>query len=115
VRSVGFVNVRMFVITPHSIDDLVRLGTLTRQAAQVLEAAPVAGLNILVVGETEPGRKKAPCPTRFCLHLASAFRSHRHGGMRRFGRGANASELQTAAQSNPCEGLERQPAPLRRA
>ena len=37
------------------MDDLVRLGTLTRQAAQFLEAAVVAGLNILAAGGTQAG------------------------------------------------------------
>lgn len=55
MRSVGFVNVRTFVIKADSMDDLVRLGTLTRQAAHFLEAAVVAGLNILVAGGTQAG------------------------------------------------------------
>lgn len=58
-REHWFVNVRKFVIKADSMDDLVRLGTLTRQAAQFLEAAVVAGLNILVAGGTQAGCKPA--------------------------------------------------------
>jgi pilus assembly protein CpaF len=38
------------------VDDLVSLGTLTRPAATFLEAAVVAGLNILVAGGTQAGK-----------------------------------------------------------
>ena len=38
------------------MDDLVRLGTLTPQAARFLEAAVVSGLNILVAGGTQAGK-----------------------------------------------------------
>ncbi len=37
-------NVRKFVLSAGSLDDLVGLGTLTAQAARFLEAAVVAGL-----------------------------------------------------------------------
>ncbi|SET99031.1 hypothetical protein SAMN04488546_4567, partial [Geodermatophilus poikilotrophus] len=36
---------------------LVALGTLTPQAARFLEAAVVSGLNVLVAGGTEAGKK----------------------------------------------------------
>src|SRR4051812_23970721 len=47
------VNIRKFVLRAHSLDELVSLGTLTPQAARFLEAAVVAGLNILVAGGTQ--------------------------------------------------------------
>ena len=50
------VNIRKFVVKADHLDDLVRLGTLTRQAATFLEAAVVAGLNILVAGGTQAGK-----------------------------------------------------------
>lgn len=39
-----------------SMEDLVRLGTLTRQAATFLAAAVASGLNILVAGGTQAGK-----------------------------------------------------------
>ena len=50
------VNVRKFVVKADSLDDLVGLGTLNRQAAAFLEAAVVSGLNILVAGGTQAGK-----------------------------------------------------------
>jgi pilus assembly protein CpaF len=50
------VNIRKFVLQAHSLDELVGLGTLTPQAARFLEAAVVAGLNILVSGGTQAGK-----------------------------------------------------------
>ncbi|MCE1178485.1 MAG: Flp pilus assembly complex ATPase component TadA [Micrococcales bacterium] len=50
------VNVRKFVVKADRLEDLVRLGTLTSQAARFLEAAVVAGLNILVAGGTQAGK-----------------------------------------------------------
>lgn len=50
------VNIRKFVIAANDLDDLVRLGTLTRQAARFLEAAVGAGLNVLVSGGTQAGK-----------------------------------------------------------
>ena len=38
------------------LDDLVRLGTLTRPAARFLDASVAAGLNILVAGGTQAGK-----------------------------------------------------------
>jgi pilus assembly protein CpaF len=46
------VNVRKFVLTAHSLDELVALGSLTAQAARFLEAAVAAGLNVIVAGGT---------------------------------------------------------------
>lgn len=50
------VNVRKFVVKADHLDDLVKLGSLTRQAASFLEAAVVSGLNILVAGGTQAGK-----------------------------------------------------------
>jgi pilus assembly protein CpaF len=50
------VNIRKFVVRADSLDDLVRLGTLTARAARFLEAAVVAGLNVLVSGGTQAGK-----------------------------------------------------------
>jgi pilus assembly protein CpaF len=49
------VNIRKFVLTANSPDALVALGTLTAQVAQFLEAAVVAGLNVIVGGGTQAG------------------------------------------------------------
>lgn len=50
------VNIRKFVVKADHLDDLVRLGTLTPEAATFLQAAVVAGLNILVAGGTQAGK-----------------------------------------------------------
>ena len=50
------VNIRKFVVKADHLDDLVRLGTLTRQSAKFLEACVVSGLNILVAGGTQSGK-----------------------------------------------------------
>ncbi len=50
------VNIRKFVLGVSSLDELVRLGSLTRQAAQFLEASVVAGLNVIVAGGTQAGK-----------------------------------------------------------
>jgi pilus assembly protein CpaF len=50
------VNIRKFVLTAHSLDELVELGTLTAAAARFLDAAVVAGLNIIVAGGTQAGK-----------------------------------------------------------
>ena len=55
-REHWVVNVRKFVAPATHVDDLVSLGTLTRPAATFLEAAVVAGLNILVAGGTQAGK-----------------------------------------------------------
>ena len=52
------VNVRKFVVRASHLDDLVVLGTVTRQAADFLEAAVVAGLNILIAGGTQAGKRR---------------------------------------------------------
>lgn len=55
-REHWFVNVRKFVVKADSMDDLVRLGTLSKQAAHFLEAAVASGLNVLVAGGTQAGK-----------------------------------------------------------
>ncbi|MEI2731629.1 MAG: ATPase, T2SS/T4P/T4SS family [Dermatophilaceae bacterium] len=55
-RDHWHVNVRKFVVKADHLDDLVRLGTLTRPAAAFLEAAVVSGLNVLVAGGTQAGK-----------------------------------------------------------
>lgn len=50
------VNIRKFVVKADHLEDLVRLGTLTRGAARFLDASVVAGLNILVAGGTQSGK-----------------------------------------------------------
>ena len=50
------VNIRKFVVRADSLDDLVALGTLTEHAAEFLEAAVVAGLNVIVAGGTQAGK-----------------------------------------------------------
>jgi pilus assembly protein CpaF len=50
------VNIRKFVLSAHSLDELVALGTLTSQVARFLEASVAAGLNILVSGGTQAGK-----------------------------------------------------------
>jgi pilus assembly protein CpaF len=53
------VNIRKFVVAARSIEDLVALGSVTRPAARFLEAAVVAGLNIIVTGGTQSGKTTA--------------------------------------------------------
>jgi pilus assembly protein CpaF len=55
-RDHAALNIRKFVVRASRLDDLVALGTLTPQAAQFLDAAVVAGLNIVVAGGTQAGK-----------------------------------------------------------
>jgi pilus assembly protein CpaF len=50
------VNIRKFVVRADRLADLVALGTLGEQAAAFLDAAVVAGLNVLVSGGTQAGK-----------------------------------------------------------
>ena len=50
------VNIRKFIVSAGSLDELVGLGTLTAHAARFLEAAVVAGLNVIVAGGTQAGK-----------------------------------------------------------
>ncbi|HZM68476.1 MAG TPA: ATPase, T2SS/T4P/T4SS family, partial [Nakamurella sp.] len=49
-------NIRKFVVAANGLEDLVALGTVTAHAARFLEAAVVAGLNIIVAGGTQAGK-----------------------------------------------------------
>ncbi len=50
------VNVRRFVVRARTVMDLVSLGMLSSQAAAFLDAAVIAGLNIVVAGGTQSGK-----------------------------------------------------------
>ena len=50
------INIRKFVLTAHSLDELIALGSLTTQAARFLEATVVSGLNVIVAGGTQAGK-----------------------------------------------------------
>jgi pilus assembly protein CpaF len=50
------VNIRKFIISADSLDELVGLGTLTPQAARFLDASAAAGLNVIVAGGTQAGK-----------------------------------------------------------
>jgi pilus assembly protein CpaF len=49
-------NIRKFVVRANTLDELVALRTLSGHAAEFLEAAVVAGLNIIVAGGTQAGK-----------------------------------------------------------
>lgn len=53
------VNIRKHVLPATSLEDLVTFGTLTEPAATFLEAAIVAGLNVIVSGGTQAGKTTA--------------------------------------------------------
>ncbi len=55
-REHWLVNIRKFVVKADHLDDLVRLGTLSAQASEFLQAAVASGLNILVAGGTQAGK-----------------------------------------------------------
>ncbi len=55
-RAHWAVNIRKFTVRASRLEDLVGLGTLTRQAAAFLEASVAAGLNVLVSGGTQAGK-----------------------------------------------------------
>lgn len=50
------INIRKFTVRATRLGDMVQLGSLTRHAAAVLDAAVVSGLNILVSGGTQAGK-----------------------------------------------------------
>jgi pilus assembly protein CpaF len=50
------VNIRKFVVSADSLEELVELASLTSQAARFLEAAVAVGLNIIVAGATQAGK-----------------------------------------------------------
>ncbi|MCI9889671.1 CpaF family protein [Micrococcales bacterium 31B] len=55
-RDTWAVNIRKFVVRAHRLSDLVRLGTVTAGAAEFLNAAVNAGLNVVVSGATGAGK-----------------------------------------------------------
>ena len=64
-RDFAAVNIRKFVLKAARLDDLVRLGSLPDGAARFLEAAVLAGQNIVVAGGTQTAIETALCvPTR---------------------------------------------------
>ena len=55
-RDFAAVNIRKFVLKAARLHDLVRLGSLPATAAKFLEAAVLAGQNIVVAGGTQAGK-----------------------------------------------------------
>ncbi len=55
-RNFSAVNIRKFVLKAANLNELVRLGSLSDQAAKFLEASVRAGLNIIVAGGTQSGK-----------------------------------------------------------
>lgn len=55
-RSYWAVNIRKFLLKANSLEELVRLSSLNRKAARFLQAAVMAGLNIVVSGATQTGK-----------------------------------------------------------
>ncbi len=49
-------NIRKFVVAANGLDELVSRGSITAHAARFLEAAVVAGLNIIISGGTQAGK-----------------------------------------------------------
>lgn len=50
------VNIRKYIAQASSVADMVRLGSLSSQAASFLDAAVASGLNVLVSGATQAGK-----------------------------------------------------------
>jgi pilus assembly protein CpaF len=50
------VNIRKFVLSLSTLDELVTVGSLPEQAARFLDASVAAGLNVLVAGGTQAGK-----------------------------------------------------------
>lgn len=50
------VNIRKFILRAHHLNELVRLGSVGERPAAFLEAAVIAGLNIVVSGGTQTGK-----------------------------------------------------------
>lgn len=55
-REFTAVNIRKFVLKAANLNELVRLGSMSEQAAKFLEASVRAGLNIIVAGGTQSGK-----------------------------------------------------------
>ena len=71
-RGFSAVNIRKFVVKASRLRDLVELGTLTTQVAELLDACVVAGLNIVVAGGTQAGDKQRCCGGMARMSLAHA-------------------------------------------
>ena len=104
-RAHWSVNIRKFVLSANSLDELVRLQTLTAQAARFLEAAVVAGLNVIVAGGTQAGKttllnclagairgreRVITCEEVFELPSAAALRMSFGDSARKFGQNHSA-------------------------
>jgi pilus assembly protein CpaF len=50
------VNIRKFLLSLNTLDELISVGSITEQAARFLEASVAAGLNILIAGGTQTGK-----------------------------------------------------------
>lgn len=50
------VNIRKFVVTAGTLEELVALGSLTGQVARFLDASVVCGQNVIVAGATQAGK-----------------------------------------------------------
>ena len=50
------INIRKFIVRARALNDLVAMGSLSRAAAQILQAAVASGMNILVSGATQAGK-----------------------------------------------------------
>lgn len=55
-RSHWSINIRKFVLSASSMDELVAYGTITPDASQFLEASIASGLNVIVAGGTQAGK-----------------------------------------------------------
>jgi pilus assembly protein CpaF len=55
-RQSWAVNIRKYIVRADHLGDLVRLGTLSAQAAELLVAAVRVGLNVIVSGATQAGK-----------------------------------------------------------
>src|SRR5690625_1083504 len=69
-RAHWAVNIRKYIVRATRVDELVALGSPSTQAAAFLDAAVVAGLNILVSGATQAGK------TTMVNALAGAVPAH---------------------------------------
>src|SRR6478752_10205573 len=67
------VNIRKFVLSIATLDELVALNSISAQAANFLEASVAAGLNILVSGGTQAG--KTTMLNALCAAIPSRVRT----------------------------------------
>ena len=88
--------IRKFILRAHSLDQLVEFGTLTASAAQFLDAAVQAGVNILVSGATGAGKT----PLLNCVGASIASPEERVVTVE------EVAELQLERQLPDCVGLQ---------